>query len=87
MAYSSGMGRRPSRSSIDAIQYASFIATQSAGRFAPGVEPPPLSTEPRPCARTSSGVVEARSAWIIWPSFWSTVMRDSSASTRASMAT
>ena len=30
-----------------AAQYASFMATHSAGRFSPGYEPPPLRTEPR----------------------------------------
>jgi hypothetical protein len=63
------------------------IATHASGVFGVGVEPPPESTEPSLNVATivasPNGAERApRSAWVIWPIFSSSVMRDRRSLTR-----
>ena len=50
--------------------------------FGLGAEPPPESTDPNRNWVICAGVTEARSAWVIWPSFSSRLMRDNRSLTR-----
>jgi hypothetical protein len=59
------------------------MSAQPAGVFDAGAEPPPDSTEPIRYRVSSAGVIEARSAWVIWPILSSRLIRPSRSVTRS----
>src|SRR3954467_5222453 len=62
----------------------STMSAHASGVFSGGTEPPPDRIEPSPSALIGVGSVktESRSAWVIWPTFSSSVIRWSRSLTR-----
>ncbi len=60
------------------------MSAQASGVFCAGVEPPPESTLPSSYSVISDGSASTscRSAWAIWPTFSSSVIRPSRSATR-----
>ena len=79
--YRSGM---PSRVSIAASWKSSTMSAQASGVFGVGTDPPPDRTLPSFQVRTSDGspATSPRSAWVIWPTFSSRVIRPTRSATR-----
>jgi hypothetical protein len=65
------------------------MSAHAAGVFGVGTEPPPDRMLPRLSLVIFdvSASTFARSAWVIWPIFSASVMRDSRSSTRSGMGT
>ena len=82
-----GMAWPPPDVSIEASQNASARSSHACGLalyWLPGSEPPPARIDPSRYLRTSSGVIEAMSPWMTWPTFSSTDIVAISASIRCS---
>src|SRR4051812_3295977 len=63
----------------------SYMLAQLVAVFGDGAEPPPDSTEPSRNWVIWAGVTEARSAWVIWPSLSSRLIRPSRSVTRVAI--
>src|SRR5262245_45918950 len=61
----------------------SYMSAHAAGVLGLGAEPPPESTEPSRNVVMSEVVTVPRSAWVIWPTFSSSVIRDIRSVTRS----